>query len=78
MSEMSQLHAELSEQAYELGYETLQDALNDGYEADYNERKLVKADPRKLELAQLEWEKEKIDKRIDEIKTELSNELKGE
>ena len=66
MSEMSQLHAELSEQAYELGYETLQDALNDGYEADYNERKLVKADPRKLELAQLEWEKEKIDKRIDE------------
>lgn len=74
---ISQIHAEVSEQAYELGYETLEDALNDGYEVDYEKSKLVKTDTRKLELAQLEWEKEKIDKRIDEIRTELSNELKG-
>lgn len=30
MSRMSQLHAELEEQAYEKGYESLDEALNDG------------------------------------------------
>lgn len=30
MSKMSQLHAELEEQAYEKGYESLEEALNDG------------------------------------------------
>lgn len=30
MSKMSQLHAELEEQAYEKGYESLDEALNDG------------------------------------------------
>ena len=30
MSKMSQLHAELEQQAYEKGYESLDEALNDG------------------------------------------------
>lgn len=30
MSKMSQLHAELEQQAYEKGYESLEEALNDG------------------------------------------------
>lgn len=34
MSKMSQLHAELSEQACELGFEDLNDALAHGYELD--------------------------------------------
>lgn len=40
---MGQLHAELSEQVAELGFETVQDALNSGYTVDYGERKLVKS-----------------------------------
>lgn len=39
---MSQLHAELSEQANELGFETIQDAVNSGYVVDYDKGKLVK------------------------------------
>lgn len=42
MSKMSQLHAELSEQASELGFETIQDAVNSGYIVDYEKGKLVK------------------------------------
>lgn len=42
MSKMSQLHAELSEQANELGFETIQDAVNSGYIVDYDNGKLVK------------------------------------
>ena len=42
MSKMSQLHAELSEQANELGFETIQDAANSGYVVDYDKGKLVK------------------------------------
>ena len=42
MSKMSQLHAELSEQANELGFETIQDAVNSGYDVDYEKGKLVK------------------------------------
>lgn len=40
-SKMSQLHAELSEQACELGFESLDEALASGYEVDYDEGKLV-------------------------------------
>lgn len=32
MSKMSQLHAELSEQAYELGFDSIEDAEENGYE----------------------------------------------
>lgn len=35
MSKMSQTHAELSEQAYDLGYGSLEEAFNDGYESAY-------------------------------------------
>ena len=42
MSKMSQLHAELTSQAYELGYTTLEDAFNDGWEVDYDQLRLRK------------------------------------
>ena len=42
-AKMGQLHAELSEQAAELGFETVQDAFNSGYTVDYDKRKLVKS-----------------------------------
>lgn len=42
MSKMSQLHAELTEQANELGFETIQDAVSSGYIVDYDKGKLVK------------------------------------
>ena len=42
MSKMSQLHAELTEQAYDLGFNSLDDALDMGYAVDYTERRLVK------------------------------------
>lgn len=41
MSKMSQLHAELSEQAYSLGYASLENAMADGYVADYENATLV-------------------------------------
>lgn len=41
MSKMSELHAELSEQANELGFESLDEALANGYEVDYEEKQLV-------------------------------------
>lgn len=42
MSKMSVLHLELTEQANELGFETIQDAVNSGYVVDYERGKLVK------------------------------------
>ena len=41
MSKMSQLHAELSEQAYKLGYSSLENAMADGYVIDYKNATLV-------------------------------------
>ena len=41
MSKLSQLHAELSEQAAELGFESLEEALANGYEVDYEAKELV-------------------------------------
>lgn len=40
MSKMSQLHAELSVQASELGYPSLEDAFEDGYRVNYKMNKL--------------------------------------
>lgn len=40
-SKMSQLHAELSEQAIELGFENIEEALANGYEVDYEAKELV-------------------------------------
>ena len=41
MSKMSQLHAELSERASELGFETLQQALDNGYHINYRNKDTV-------------------------------------
>ena len=41
MSKMSQLHAELSEQAYDLGYESLGEAEQMGCEVDWENQKLI-------------------------------------
>ena len=44
MSKMSQLHAELSEQAYELGFESLGEAEQAGYGVDWEHAKLIKVE----------------------------------
>lgn len=65
MSKMSQLHAELSEQAYDLGFNSLDDALQFGYNVDYTEGKLVKHEccdmAKELEAAHEALLKEKKD-----------------
>lgn len=65
MSKMSELHRELSEQAYDLGFQSLDDALNKGYEVDYDNARLIKVDQQ--ELAHKEWLKEK-EEVLDELK----------
>ena len=55
MSKMSQLHAELTQQASELGYESIEEAEANGYEVDYEEQKLVDSQ----ELAHENWLKRK-------------------
>lgn len=42
MSKMSQLHAELTEQAYELGFESIGEAEQAGYGVDWENHKLIK------------------------------------
>lgn len=64
MSKMSQLHAELSAQAYDLGFNSLEDAINMGYEVDYTEGRLVSPEDSAHEF--LLKEKEKILKQIKE------------
>lgn len=41
MSKMSQLHAELSEQAYELGFESIGEAEQAGYGVDWKNHRLI-------------------------------------
>ena len=41
MSKLSQLHAELTEQAAELGFESLEEAEINGFKVDYEKQKLV-------------------------------------
>lgn len=41
MSKMSELHRELTECAYDLGYESLEDAQVNGYDIDYDNHTLV-------------------------------------
>lgn len=43
MSKMSQLHAELSEQAYDLGFRSIEEAEANGYVIDYENQKLVQS-----------------------------------
>lgn len=52
---MSQLHAELSEQASRLGFQSIEEAEANGYEVDYEKRTLVDG----RELAHEEWLKER-------------------
>lgn len=67
MSKMSQLHAELSEQAYELGFESLDEAAQAGYGLDWEKHKLLSPE----ELAHKAWveERDLIIKRLRVIST---------
>lgn len=77
---MSQLHAELTEQAFELGFESLEEAEANGYEVDYEERKLVNPyvlSDKAHEQAHEAWLKERdellgrLEKKRDKLKTML-------
>lgn len=73
MSKMSQLHAELSEQASELGFESIGEAEQAGYGVDWNRGKLVDG----RELAHEAWLKERdellerLEKKQDKLKRML-------
>lgn len=41
MSKMSELHRELSEQAYDMGYESLDEAEQKGCEVDWDNQRLI-------------------------------------
>lgn len=77
MSKMSQLHAELSEQANELGYETLEEAQANGYTINYQEGKLVKYEccdlAKEQEKAHEAWleEREEVFEMIDNMKKDI-------
>lgn len=55
MSKMSQLHAELSEQASELGFQSIEEAEANGYAVDYEKGVLVDGQT----SAHNEWLKER-------------------
>ena len=62
MSKMSQLHAELSEHASELGFETLEQAREAGFEPNYTTGRLDKVGYKPVdgrELAHKDWLKRK-------------------
>lgn len=63
MSKMSQLHAELTEQASELGFSSIEEAEANGYHIDYTSKGWkLKFDMAKAhEQAHKEWEKERDD-----------------
>lgn len=58
MSKMSQLHAELSEQAYELGFESIGEAEQAGYGVDWENAKLIRVEDQQ-EQAHQAWLKER-------------------
>lgn len=72
MSKMSQLHAELSEQASELGFECLGEAEQAGYGVDWENARLIKIEDEQ-EKAHEAWLKEREDiyKRLNELYDEL-------
>lgn len=72
MSKMSQLHAELSEQAYELGFESIGEAEQAGYGVDWENAKLIKLEDEQ-EKAHKAWleEKEEILRRLQNLYDEL-------
>lgn len=58
MSKMSQLHAELTEQAYELGFESIGEAEQAGYGVDWENHKLIKVEDEQ-DKAHEAWVKER-------------------
>lgn len=58
MSKMSQLHAELSEQAYELGFKSIEEAEQAGYGVDWENAKLIKVEDEQ-DKAHEAWVKER-------------------
>lgn len=60
MSKMSQLHADLTEQAASLGFGSIEEAEANGYTVNYQEGKLVKYDccavAKEQEQAHIAWE----------------------
>ena len=76
MSKMSQLYAELSEQANELGFESLGEAEQAGYGVDWENGKLIKVED-ELEKAHEVWLKERdellkrLEKKQDKLKKML-------
>ena len=58
MSKMSQLHAELSEQASKLGFESLGEAEQAGYGVDWENAMLIKMDDEQDEAHKV-WLKER-------------------
>lgn len=74
MSKMSQLHAELTEQAYELGFTSLEEALANGYEvmSDGDFARLVKTKDEQEEAHEAWLEKRnQIIKNLTTIKNKL-------
>lgn len=62
MSKMSQLHVELTEQAAELGFESIYEAEQSGYRIDWEKGRLVEAKStpeEELEKAHEAWSKER-------------------
>lgn len=61
MSKMSQLHADLTEQAYDLGFESIEEAEANGYHINYcdNKVKLTLDMAKAQEQAHEAWLKEK-------------------
>jgi len=66
---MSQLHAELTEQAHELGFEDIGEAEQAGYGVDWEKQKLINPQ----EMAHREWvkEKEEVLKDLETLQSEI-------
>ena len=77
MSKMSQLHAELTEQASELGFSSIEEAEANGYHIDYTSKgwKLKLDMAKAYEQARKEWEQERDNhlKTLDVIKDVLTD-----
>lgn len=72
MSKISQLHAELSEQASALGFEDLGEAEQAGYGVDWQNAKLIKVEDEQ-EKAHEMWlkERESIGRRLNKLYDKL-------
>lgn len=73
MSKIGNLNLELQDQANELGYSTVQEAIDDGYTITYTDQKLVKDMSKEYEKAHKAWveEKEKVIKELTAVADSL-------